>query len=55
MPVVDASDDELILLKGMLADGKAEICRLPKSEFVRIHDTYSGGEDVAYLQARSVA
>jgi hypothetical protein len=49
MPVVDATDDELILLKVMKPDGTKRICRLLKEEFVRIHNEYDGGRDVAYL------
>jgi hypothetical protein len=50
MPVVDASDDDLTLLNRILPDGRREVLRVPKSEFVRIHDTYPGGDDVAYLE-----
>ena len=50
MPVVDASDDELILLKEIKSDGERETLKLRKDEFVRIHDQYDGGDDVAYLE-----
>lgn len=50
MPVVDATDDDLILLKMVDSSGTPETCTLPKDEFVRIHDKYDGGDDVAYLE-----
>jgi len=49
MPVVDATDDKLILLKVMKLDGTKEKCTLSKEEFVCIHNKYDGGKDVAYL------
>ncbi|MCB7130377.1 MAG: hypothetical protein J3T61_12665 [Candidatus Brocadiales bacterium] len=49
MPVVDSTDDELILLKIMSPNGSKEICKLPKNELIRIHDNYAGGKDVGYL------
>ena len=46
------ADSELtILLKMVDSGGTAEICTLPKDDFVRIHDKYDGGDDVAYLEA----
>ena len=50
MPVVDATEDKLILLKHVDANGTPETCELPKAEFVRIHNQYNGGDDVAYLK-----
>lgn len=50
MPVVDMDDSILTLLNIVRPDGSAEIQRLPKSELVRIHDNYPGGDDVAYLE-----
>jgi len=49
MPVVDAEDDELIMLEGMLADGKKCTKGIRKDELVRIHEEYPGGNDIAYL------
>ena len=51
MPVVDATIDDLILLKVVDASGTPEICNLRKDEFVRIHESYEGGKDVAYLES----
>lgn len=50
MPVVDATDNELVLLKAVDADGTPETCVLWKEQFVRIHDNYEGGDDVAYRE-----
>ena len=49
MPVVEASDDELTLLHSVLADGRCQVLRVPKSELVRLHDEFPGGKEVAYL------
>ncbi|MGQ0505897.1 MAG: hypothetical protein ACT4TC_11325, partial [Myxococcaceae bacterium] len=50
MPVVDSNETELTLLSLMHTDGTADIRALAKSELVRIHDQYPGGNDVAYLE-----
>lgn len=50
MPVVNATDHELILLNKMRSDGERETLDLRKDEFVRIHDQCDGGDDVAYLE-----
>jgi hypothetical protein len=49
MPVVEAADDELTLLHSVLADGRCQVLRVPKSDLVRIHDEFPGGKEVAYL------
>lgn len=49
MPVVDSTADTLTLLWSVEDDGSAKILDLPKSEFVRIHDNFPGGDDIAYL------
>lgn len=49
MPVVDMDASTLTLLVKVQPDGTAETWNLAKSELVRIHDTYPGGNDVAYL------
>jgi hypothetical protein len=49
MPVVDATDDSLVLLHSLDKKNEPVTCEIPKSEFVRIHDKYSGGNDVAFL------
>jgi hypothetical protein len=51
MPVVDATADDLILLKGVDASGTPKTCNLRKDEFIRIHDCYDGGNDVAFLES----
>ena len=51
MPVVDATDDELILLRGVPSSGTPETCNLRRDEFVRIHNQYDGGDDVGHLAA----
>ena len=52
MPVVDGCDDELTLLNSVRPDGLREVWHLLKSDFVRIHDAFPGGDDVAYLEVR---
>ena len=50
MPVVDMDEQNLILLKIVWPDGRRELQPLAKSELIRIHGNYQGGEDVAYLE-----
>jgi hypothetical protein len=50
MPVVDMDDHTLTLLNIVRPDGNMQLQKLPKSELVRIHDNYPGGDDVAYLE-----
>jgi len=50
MPVVDATDGELTLLYKVESNGKKRTFRLRKGDFVQIHDTYQGGDDVAWLE-----
>jgi hypothetical protein len=49
MPVVGDDEDELLLLKSVGPDGTRNGLYLPKSDLVRIHDNYPGGDDVAFL------
>jgi len=49
MPVVDATTSELILLHSVDAKGDPNLCNISKSEFVRRHDQWPGGDDIAYL------
>jgi len=49
MPVVDATEDKLILLKNVDENGTPETCELTKEKFILIHEQYTGGDDVAYL------
>ena len=39
----------VLLLSKMLPNGKAEVLYVPKSELVRIHDQFPGGDDIAFL------
>lgn len=41
--------DVLLLLNRLLPDGKGEVLRVAKSEIVRVHDSFDGGDDVAVL------
>lgn len=50
MPVVDASNHHLVLLKAVSSCGTPETCAVLKAEFARIHDQCDGGKDVAYLE-----
>lgn len=49
MPVVDSDADHLVLLHAVTTSGQATVLRLPKAEFVRIHDNFQGGHEVAFL------
>ena len=50
MLVVDATENKLLLLKSVLVDGTMELFPILKTELVRIHKEYQGGDDIAYLQ-----
>lgn len=49
MVVVDATEDALILLEYVDRYGSAKTKTIPKKEFVRIHNDYPGGVEIAYL------
>jgi len=49
MLAIGDTDDDVLLLNGMRPDGKGVVLRVPKSELVRIHDHFPGGDDVAFL------
>ena len=51
MPVVDADQDSLTLLWSVDTGGSAKILSIKKAEFVRVHDEWPGGKDVAYLES----
>lgn len=51
MPIVDANEAEVFLLWYVQSNDRKEVSKLLKSELVRIHDEYKGGNDVAYLVA----
>lgn len=55
MPIVDATSDELILLEYVDVNGNKRTKNLKKEEFVRIHDNYAGGDDIAFLGDPKVA
>lgn len=50
MPVVDLDNTTLTLLRLLKSNGVPDLQCLPKSELVRIHDNYPGGDDIAYLE-----
>jgi hypothetical protein len=50
MVVVDATSSELRLLKYVDLDGIITIKTIPKLEIVAIHDSFAGGDEIAYLQ-----
>jgi len=50
MLVVEASKDSLVFLKSVDENGTPETLTLSKAEFGRIHNSYPGGDDVAYLE-----
>jgi len=49
-PIVDATDNEYVLLKFVHSNGKKDTENLSKAEIARIHDAYAGGKEVAYLE-----
>jgi hypothetical protein len=49
MLAIGDTADEVLLLSKMLTNGKAEVLYVPKSELVRIHDQFPGGDDIAFL------
>ena len=49
MLAIGDAADEVLLLSKMLPNGKAEVLYVPKSELVRIHDQFPGGDDIAFL------
>lgn len=49
MPVVDTSEDTLTLLKSVSRAGDARTRIISKMDFVRIHNDYPGGDEIAYL------
>ena len=50
MPVVDFSEEDLILLKYVDQDAKVYTCTISKNDFVSYHENYEGGNDIAYLK-----
>jgi hypothetical protein len=55
MLAIGESDEEVLLLSGMLPDRKGLVVRIPKEELVRIHDNFPGGDDVAVLDSDASA
>lgn len=51
MPIVDASTDSYLLLVIVEHDGRTVTNWILKNEVERIHDTYPGGREVAYLDS----
>ena len=49
MLAIGDTENEVLLLNKMLPDGKGEVVYVPKSDLVRIHDQFPGGDDVAFL------
>lgn len=53
MPIVDANDKEYLLLQHVREDGSCLTDWLSKAYVASIHDRFSGGKEVAYLQKLS--
>lgn len=51
MPVVDADQENLLLLNGIDESGKPDLKSIRKIDIVVIHNVYPGGNDVAYLES----
>lgn len=49
MAVVDATDSELVLLDHVDQHGQAHTRTLSKGDFVKYHDNFKGGDEIAYL------
>jgi hypothetical protein len=50
-PVVDATTAELALMWSVGPSGFPEVRPINKAEFVRVHDTFPGGREVAFLES----
>lgn len=51
MVVVDATEADLIMLQDVSSDGTPITETVSKHDFVKIHDSYKGGDEIAYLRA----
>jgi hypothetical protein len=51
MPVVDANQENLLLLNGVNKNGEMDLKSIRKGDIVYIHNNYPGGNDVAYLES----
>lgn len=51
MPVVDADQENLLLLNGVDENGKPDLKNIRKVDIVYIHNNFPGGNDVAYLES----
>lgn len=51
MPVVDANQENLLLLNGVDENGKLDLKSFRKVDIVNIHNNHPGGNDVAYLES----
>jgi hypothetical protein len=49
MVVVDATEDALTLLEYVDPNGAAKTKTISKKEFIRVHNHYPGGVEIAYL------
>jgi len=54
MPVVDADENSLLLLWSIDSNGNKKLMRILKSEFVRRHDEWPGGDDIAFVDMKPV-
>ena len=49
MVVVDSTANDLLLLESVELNGTKHTKAVSKNQFVRIHDEYQGGDEIAYL------
>jgi hypothetical protein len=50
MPVVDIDKDNLTLLYSVETNGRKQILKLKRLDFISIHNNFDGGDDVAFLE-----
>src|SRR5262249_7337004 len=50
MPVLGSNSTNLFLLRLVRPDGSMDLRAIRKADFVRIHDEWPGGDDVAFLE-----
>lgn len=51
MVIIGSDQDNLLLFKCMDKNNKPEVISITKKEIIKIHNQYSGGKDVAYLES----
>ena len=55
MPIVDADETRLYLFNYMDADGNIDVTPIDKTEFVKRHDEWERGKEIAFLLEQTEA